>query len=359
MASNRVLTVAAAQLGPIQLATPRPEVIDRMLKLIEEAGRAKVQLIVFPELALTTFFPRHIIDDPAEVEKYFETEFASAPDGLLTSPNVAPLFKRARELSMDLSFGYGERWTSAAGATTDYNTMLYYSAQEHKIISKYRKIHLPGTKEPVRKPGVAEQLEKRFFAPGNLGFQAFRAPGLVAGALKAKGAETSGAASTSLEAEGKGDPIVGMLLCNDRRWAEGWRCYGLQGAELVLQGYNTRGYAPQNPGTEAKQEELAVFHHRLACQAGSYQNACFSINVGKAGVEDGGLLIASSVIVAPSGKIIAESMTRDDELVVARIDLAECRFNKEGVFNFAKHRRVEHYGRIVQQVGVQEPPLLE
>ncbi|KAI1323633.1 hypothetical protein F5Y16DRAFT_403195 [Xylariaceae sp. FL0255] len=80
------------------------------------------------------------------------------------------------------------------------------------------------------------------------------------------------------------------------------------------------------------------FHHKLACQACSYQNACFSINTAKAGTEDGGLLIAGSVIVAPSGHIIAETKTAEDELIVATIDLADCRFNKEGVFNLGKHR---------------------
>ncbi|KAJ9157444.1 N-carbamyl-d-amino acid amidohydrolase [Pleurostoma richardsiae] len=352
MATSRKLTVAAAQLGPIQLATPRSEVLSRMLKLLDDAASAGVRLVVLPELALTTFFPRHIIEDPAEVAKFYEVE--SQEQTLLASPNTKPLFERAKSLCLDVSLGYAERWTDG-DKTTDYNTMVYYSAAADKILAKYRKVHLPGTKEPVRQPNVAEQLEKRYFTPGDLGFQAFRAPGLVSGALKAKDIVAGQEASS----EGKGDPILGMLLCNDRRWPEGWRCYGLQGAELVLQGYNTRGYAPQNPGTPEEQEQLAVFHHRLSCQAGSYHNACFSINCGKAGYEDGGLLIASSIIVAPGGKIIAESKTSDDELVIATIDLAECRFNKEGVFNLGKHRRVEHYNRIVEQTGVIEPPFLE
>lgn len=353
MATSRIITVAAGQLGPIQLSTPRSDVIKRMITLLETAAVAKVQLVVFPELALTTFFPRHIIDDPDEVATYFETSSANAPDSLLTNSNTSPLFDRARSLGIDISFGYGERWTDGEGRRTDYNTMLYYSARENTVLAKYRKVHLPGTKEPVRKEGVAEQLEKKFFAPGDLGFQAFRVPGLTQ-ALKARDVK-----SGDVIAEGQGDPIMGMLLCNDRRWPEGWRCYGLQGAELVLQGYNTRGYAPQNPGTLEEQEQLAIFHHRLACQAGSYQNACFSIHCAKAGYEDGGLLIGNSLIVAPSGKVLAETKTLEDELITATIDLSECRFNKDGVFNFGKHRRVEHYTRIVEQVGVEEPPFLQ
>ncbi|KAH8653862.1 carbon-nitrogen hydrolase [Xylariales sp. PMI_506] len=351
MSASRVITVAAAQLGPIQLATPRSDVLDRMLRLLENAAGHQVQLVVFPELALTTFFPRHIIEDPIEVAKYFEHESDESP--LVENAATKPLFDAAKRLGIDICFGYAERW-SENGQSTDYNTMVYYSAAVNKALAKYRKVHLPGTKEPIRKPNVAEQLEKRYFTPGNLGFQAFRVPHLVDSALKARDVTEQGT-----ETEGKGDPILGMLICNDRRWPEGWRCYGLQGAELVLQGYNTTGYAPQRPGTVEEQKELAVFHHRLACQAGSYQNACFSINCAKAGYEDGGLLIASSIIVAPGGQIIAESKTQEDELIVATIDLTDCRFNKEGVFNFAKHRQVDHYGLISSQTGVIEPQFLE
>jgi predicted amidohydrolase len=103
------------------------------------------------------------------------------------------------------------------------------------VIAKYRKVHLPGTKEPFENPDAINQLEKRYFEPGNLGFKAFRAHDLVLGAQK------KGAGSPR---PGQGDPIMGMMICNDRRWAEGWRCYGLQGVEIVLCGYNTAGFAP-------------------------------------------------------------------------------------------------------------------
>ncbi|KAF4120836.1 putative amidohydrolase [Geosmithia morbida] len=349
MSEDRKIIVAAAQLGPIQLETPREKVLQRMLKLLDDASSQGVRLVTFPELALTTFFPRHVLTDEAELAKFFEPESEGEPKALRASPNLKPLFDKAQGLGIDFAVGYAERWTDAAGKKTDYNTMIYYSAIEDSIISKYRKVHLPGSYEPFNRPNFSEQLEKRYFTPGDLGFPAFRAPGLVNDAAKADSKDST---------PGKGDPILGMLICNDRRWPEAWRCYGLQGVELVLEGYNTTGYAPQNRGDEEEQYDLAVFHHRLSCQAGSYQNACFSINTAKAGVEDGGLLIAGSVIVAPSGKIVAESKTRDDELVVAEIDLCDCARYKNGVFNFAKHRRVEHYSPIVNQVGAVEIPLL-
>ena len=89
-----------------------------------------------------------------------------------------------------------------------------------KVLSTHRKIHLPGTHEPFSlDPAVTNQLEKRYFSPGDLGFPAFRTPSLKS--------VTGGDES----------PVVGMLLCNDRRWAEGWRVLGLQGVEIVCIGY--------------------------------------------------------------------------------------------------------------------------
>jgi len=165
---------------------------------------------------------------------------------------------------------------------------------------------------------------------------------------------------------GLGDPIIGMIICNDRRWAEAWRCYGLQGVEIVIDGYNTTGWAPDllghNPKTltpeMAKQE--ALFHSKLSIQAGTYQNACWSINVAKCGVEDDKFpLIAGSCIVDPDGAVVVEAKTEGDELLVAECDLEMCRRGKEKVFAFERHRRTEHYQRIVKQTGVEEPELLD
>lgn len=232
MATNsgqRLLTVAAAQLGPTpSLDTPRDGVLERMIGLCEEAASKKVRLVVFPELALTTFFPGYVIEKQEEIDKFFEPASPEDPYAIIHSPNGKPLFDKASELGLDLSVGYGERWTGEDGKVTYYNTAIYYSAKQRNGIAKYRKIHLPGRHEPDTRPGVTQQLEKRYFAVGDLGFAAFRVPDLVQGALKSKDSVSEE------EAQGKGDPIVGMLICNDRRWAEGWRSYGLQGIELLL-----------------------------------------------------------------------------------------------------------------------------
>lgn len=228
-AGQRLLTVAAAQLGPTpSLDTPRSEAIARMIKLCEDAASKNVRLVVFPELALTTFFPGFIINKQEDLDKFFEPASPEDPYGITHSPNGKPLFDKAADLGIDISIGYGERWTGEDGKVMYYNTALYYSAKQRSGIAKYRKIHLPGRHEPDTRPGVTQQLEKRYFTVGDLGFVAFRVPDIIQGTLKSKD-EVTGE-----DTQGKGDPIMGMLICNDRRWAEGWRSYGLQGIEILL-----------------------------------------------------------------------------------------------------------------------------
>lgn len=358
--SSRKIVVAGAQLGPINVDTPRAEGVQRMLKLMEDAHKQGVKLIVYPEIAPVTFFPRSILEGD-DLEQYFENEQEVGGDPTKL-PNLKALFDKAREYKMDMYIGYAEHAPeSGEGEHVHYNTCVYYSGEADKVISKYRKVHLPGTFEPYERKDATNQLEKRYFKPGNLGFQAFRAPGLVADAVSSK----SGAKANEAATLGKGDPIVGMLICNDRRWAEAWRPYGLQGVELVLCGYNTTAWAPEllgtNPkiSTPEKAKTEALFHNKLSITYNSYANACFSINVAKCGMEDGKYpLIGGSCIIDCDGEVVVEAKTEDDELIVAEIDLGMCRRGKEKVFAFERHRRTEHYGLIVQQTGVVEPDLL-
>ncbi|KAJ9624080.1 hypothetical protein H2203_005528 [Taxawa tesnikishii (nom. ined.)] len=311
--------------------------MDRMIKLLENASSQGAQVVLFPEVAFTTFFPRHLIRDPEELESWFER------GDIRTAPNTKPLFDKAHELGVDISVGFAE----ATDEGEHFNTCVYYHAKSGSVLSKYRKIHLPGDFEPFDDPSATLQLEKRYFKPGDLGFKAFRVPDLT---------------ECSVE---HGDAIFGMMICNDRRWSEAWRCYGLQGVEVVLAGYNTAGFAPHLWGKSMDQdpkeaEELAVFQHKLSMQGHSYTNACFSVSAARCGMDDGKyMLIGGSCITDPEGKIIAESKTLEDEVVVADCDLDLCTPGKTRTFDFVRHRRIEHYGRITQQTGVTEPPRLD
>ena len=185
-------------------------------------------------------------------------------------------------------------------------------------------MHLPGHAEYDPKRAF-QHLEKRYFEPGDLGFPVWRAMG----------------------------GVLGMCICNDRRWPETFRVMGLQGVELVVLGYNTPAVNSQNE-TEGPQKRL--FHSRLSVQAGAYQNSTWVVAVAKAGAEDGHPMIAGSLIVNPDGEIICEAATEGDELIVADCDLDATIFGKQTIFDFKSHRRIEHYGRITSQTGVILPP---
>src|SRR5437868_6924025 len=130
----RVVTVGAAQLGPIQKADGRQQVVARMIELMKQAKQKHCDLIVYPELTLTTFFPRWYMTDQAEVDTWFEREMPNAA--------TAPLFEQARAYGMAMSFGYAE--LTAAGR--HFNTSILVDGTG-RIVGKYRKVHLPGHSE--------------------------------------------------------------------------------------------------------------------------------------------------------------------------------------------------------------------
>ena len=68
---TRIVTVAGAQLGPVQLADDRASVVERMIVLLQEAASQGSDLVVFPELALTTFFPRWYVDDITTADHFY------------------------------------------------------------------------------------------------------------------------------------------------------------------------------------------------------------------------------------------------------------------------------------------------
>jgi len=307
----RMVTVAGAQMGPIQKDEPRAAVVARMLVLMDEAKRAGADLIVFPELTLTTFFPRWYMEDPAEIDGWFERDM----------PNAAtqPLFERAAAYGMGMSLGYAE-------LTPDghhFNSSIIID-RAGALVGKYRKVHLPGHAE-FDETRAFQHLEKRYFEPGDLGFPVWRTM----------------------------DGIFGMCICNDRRWPETYRIMGLQGVEMVLLGYNTPSVNSQN-GAEGPEQRL--FHNRLSVQAGAYQNSTWVVAIAKAGVEDGFPMIGGSLIVNPEGRIMVEAKTEADEIIVHACDLDATIFGKTTIFDFARHRRIEHYGRISAQTGVILPP---
>lgn len=308
---TRPLVVAAAQLGPVAYDEPRASVVDRMTALLRQAAAHGVELAVFPEAALTTFFPRWAIEDEAELDRFFEEE--------MPGPETQALFDEATRLGVGFYLGYCELVRENHGKRR-FNTSVLVDGGGH-IVGKYRKVHLPGTAEPVA--GLPFQhLEQAYFEPGDLGFGVWPAFG----------------------------GLIGMCLCNDRRWSETYRVMGLQGVELILLGYNSPAQLPDHP----EMNHLRTFHHLVGMQAGAYENGTWIVASAKAGPEGGVEMMGQSCVIAPSGEVVALSTTRGDELVACRIDL-DATAPYKAFFDFAANRRPECYRPITDQAGATPP----
>ena len=298
----RKMIVAGGQLGPITRDESKKSAVARMVALMKEAARRGAQLIVFPELALTTFFPRWWVSNKADFYRMFEKD--------MPNKDVSPLFETSKKLNIAFHLGYAE-------LTPDghhYNTAIIVN-NLGQIIGKYRKIHLPGHSDNQEwRP--FQNLEKYYFEKGNLGFPVFNT-------MNSK---------------------IGMCICNDRRWPETWRVLGLQGAELVVLGYNTPLHYPLAP----EHDHLQYFHNELSVQAGCYQNGIWSVAVAKAGIEEGCELIGGSLIVAPTGEIVARSQGSDDQIIIAELDLDRGQEIRENIFNFSEHRQPNEYSLLAK-----------
>ena len=305
---TRSLTIAAAQMGPVQRADSRDAVVERLIAMMRDAAARGADLVAFPELALTTFFPRWHMP-LSEADHFYETE--------MPNRHTKPLWDEAVKLGIGFSLGYALKTEDGHR----YN-VAHLVGGDGETIGLYRKVHVPGhaENEPDRK---FQHAERHYFEPGE-DFPVWRAWG----------------------------GIVGSAICNDRRWSETYRVLGLQGAELIIIGYNTPiDYAP-----DPVQNPLQAFHNHLVMQAGAYENGAFVMGISKGGVEEGVESLAHSVIIAPSGQIMAQAITNDDEVIVARIDLDHTKNYKNTLFDFDRYRVPAAYRRITEQRGVIEPP---
>jgi len=307
---SRTVVVGAAQLGPIQKHHSRAEVVQRLISQLREAKLRDCDLVVFPELALTTFFPRWFVEDITETDHWYESSMPSS--------ETQPLFDEAKKLGIGFCLGYAELTApDDVGARHRYNTQILVE-KDGSVVAQYRKVHIPGHAhhEPDR---PFQHAERHYFEPGTEGFGVWHCF----------------------------NGLVGMMICNDRRWPESYREMGLQGVELILCGYNTPIHYVPDPS----QDILQGFHNSLVMQSGAYQNGTWVVGVAKAGVEEGVDSLGQTSIVAPSGEIVARTLTTDDELIVASCDLDWCQRYKNTLFDFDKYRRPEMYQRITRQRG--------
>jgi N-carbamoyl-D-amino-acid hydrolase len=297
---TRIVRIGAAQLGPILRQHTREQVVGRLLALLSRASGLGCDLVVYPELALTTFFPRWFVDDIADADHWYERSMPNA--------HTQPLFDEAKRLGIGFCLGY-------AAIEGDGDTIRRWNVQtlverDGSIVATFKKVHIPGHEqhEPDR---AFQHAERYYFEPSPDGFDVWEAFG------------------------GR----VGMMICNDRRWPESYREMGLQGVELILCGYNT----PLHYAPDPTQDPLQGFHNALVMQSGAYQNGTWVVGVAKGGVEEGVASLADSMIIAPSGEVLAKTVTDDDELITADCNLDWCKQYTGTLFNFDRYRRPEVY----------------
>lgn len=304
------LNIAVVQVGGINKSDEKEDTVLRLIDLMEKAVKRGAELVVFPELTLSSaFFFGEWIEEISDIDQYLESSMPNA--------SVQPLFDRARELNCGFYLGYGEKTPEGKR----YNASILVN-QAGEIVGKYHKAHLPGHSDR-RDYEPTQVLEKRYFEEGETGFGVFDFHGVK----------------------------IGMCICNDRRWPEVYRVMALQGAEVILLGYNTPTHVPG----WLEEPHSKMFAHLLSIQAGAYQNGVFVAAAGKSGWEGPMHLIGGSAIVAPSGEILVKAAGEGDEVIVYQIDLEQAKAYRDGVFNFAEHRRPELYGLIVDRKGRGEP----
>jgi predicted amidohydrolase len=287
---GRSLTVAAAQLGPY--AGGKEDMLARLVALMDQAGSAGVDLLVYPELALCPYFGTLVIDDQAQ---WFEPEMPSR----LTQP----LFDRACDLGIAFVLPYAETDEGRC-----YNSSVVVRS-DGTIAGKYRKTHISGS-APAGTDS-AGSLERRYFREGDLGLPVFE----LAGAR------------------------TGVLICYDRRYPEAYRSYQLAGAEVLLVGYAT--------GSKTKPLDFVTMQSELTLRANAYLHGQYVVAAGKAGIEYGTPYIGGSCVIAPTGQIMSKARTVADELVVATIDLDDGAAEYTSS-RFNENRRPDLYGLLTE-----------
>ena len=253
------------------------------LPLIEKAAKQSVQILCFQEVFTQPYFC------PSQDKKWYGgTE--RIPDG----PTTQQMQKLAKKHGMVLVVPiYEEEMTGVY-----YNTAAVIDA-DGSYLGKFRKMHIPQCG-----PGF---FEKFFFKPGNLGYPVFNTQVCK----------------------------LGVYICYDRHFPEGWRALALNGAELIM-----------NPS--ATVAGLSQYLWNLEQPAAAVANGVYIGAVNRVGTEapwNIGKFYGSSYFVNPRGQIVKQGSDDKDELIVAELDMAMVREVRD-LWQFFRDRRPETYGDI-------------
>jgi N-carbamoylputrescine amidase len=258
--------------------------VDAHERHARAAASAGAKILGFQEVFNAPYFCQ-----VQEAEHYRWAE--PVPDG----PTVQRMRSLAKELGMVLVVPVYE----IEGSGFYYNTAAVIDA-DGRYLGKYRKHHLP------QLPGF---WEKFYFRPGNLGWPVFDT------------------------AVGR----VGVYICYDRHFPEGWRALGLAGAQLVY-----------NPSATSR--GLSAYLWKLEQPAAAVANEYFIAAINRVGVEEYGDndFYGTSYFVDPRGQFVGEVASDDaEELVVRDLDF-DLIDQVRQQWAFYRDRRPDAYQPLVQ-----------
>ncbi len=271
--------------GSMQPLEIRDRMIEAHIPYIEEAAKQGVQVLCFQEVFTQPYFC------PSQDRKWYAAAEA-IPDGHTTRL----MQEYAKKHSMVIVVPIYEEVMPGVY----YNTAGVIDA-DGTFMGKYRKMHIPQVD-----PGF---YEKFFFKPGNLGYPVFQTAYVK----------------------------LGVYICYDRHFPEGWRALALNGAEYIV-----------NPS--ATVAGLSKYLWELEQPASAAANGVFIGAINRIGSEEPwasshnmGEFYGSTYIVNPRGEIEAQASYGDDELLVHEIDLDMVRQVRD-TWQFFRDRRPETYG---------------
>jgi beta-ureidopropionase len=258
---GRKVTICAAQMAP---NSEQKEInITRIISMIHQAGEKGVQIIAFPECALTPFFT---LKNHKDFDQYFDE---------LPNEETKEIFETAKRYGMAMVLPYAEK------TPLRYYNSAAVANSSGEIIGNYRKIHIPGAfvKDEVK------NFERVYFTPGDLGFPVFNL-----GIVK-----------------------IGVQICYDRHFPEGYRSLALSGAEII---FNVTAAGSYGKSWRSDSWELLI-------RSRAFENGVYVVGVNKVGLEYGQDYFGQSLITSPLGGDIinAAKENEGDELIIQTLDL--------------------------------------
>jgi len=257
--------------------------IEAHIPYIEEAGEKGVQVLCFQEVFTQPYFC------PSQDVKWFDAA-EKIPDG----PTTRLMQSYAKKYNMVIVVPIYEA-DDVTGVY--YNTAAVIDA-DGEYLGKYRKTHIPQ---------VAGFWEKFYFKPGKSNWPVFQTKYCK----------------------------LGVYICYDRHFPEGWRALALNGAEYIV-----------NPS--ATVAGLSEYLWKLEQPASAAANGCFIGAINRIGREqpwDIGEFYGQSYFVNPRGQIEAEASRDKDELLIHDMDMGMVR-EVRNLWQFFRDRRPDTYGKL-------------